>query len=88
MLNLKTLVQKNQKICIILLKKFSWRESVKVLAKLHKVDFRKVGLNNFGYHSNYYNRQIETLLKISKFNNKKPLKDCSSKFELILEPKI
>lgn len=37
-----------------------WRAAVETLAKFHKVDFRKVGLERFGKHQGFYNRQIQT----------------------------
>ncbi|KAI6779268.1 Acyl-CoA dehydrogenase family member-like protein [Emericellopsis cladophorae] len=42
-----------------------WKAAVKTLAKFHRVDFRKVGLEDFGKHSDFYDRQVATWRHIS-----------------------
>ncbi|KAL1839019.1 hypothetical protein VTJ49DRAFT_1994 [Mycothermus thermophilus] len=37
-----------------------WADAVRTLAKLHRLDPRSVGLENFGKQGGFYNRQIET----------------------------
>ncbi|KAK3695315.1 kinase-like domain-containing protein [Podospora appendiculata] len=37
-----------------------WSDAVRVLAKLHRIDPRSVGLENFGKSTGFYNRQIAT----------------------------
>lgn len=37
-----------------------WKAAIETLARFHKVDFRKVGLESFGKHSGFYNRQVQT----------------------------
>ncbi|KAK5655438.1 hypothetical protein OQA88_5709 [Cercophora sp. LCS_1] len=37
-----------------------WADAVRVLAKLHRVDPRSVGLENFGKSTGFYSRQVET----------------------------
>ncbi|KAK3394029.1 kinase-like domain-containing protein [Podospora didyma] len=37
-----------------------WADAIRVLAKLHRVDPQKVGLENFGKTSGFYNRQVAT----------------------------
>ena len=37
-----------------------WREAVHTLARLHAVDYKKVGLETFGKPHGFYNRQIQT----------------------------
>jgi aminoglycoside phosphotransferase (APT) family kinase protein len=37
-----------------------YREMVKVLAKLHAVDFKAIGLSDFGPHFGYASRQVHT----------------------------
>lgn len=43
-----------------------WRDAVRTLAKFHRVDYTKVGLERFGRHHGFYDRQIKTLGTISK----------------------
>ena len=37
-----------------------WKEAVRTLGKLHRVNPKEVGLENFGKPSGFYNRQIKT----------------------------
>ncbi|KAK4227527.1 putative acyl-CoA dehydrogenase family member 10 [Podospora fimiseda] len=37
-----------------------WADAVRTLAKLHRIDPKTVGLENFGKHTGFYNRQIDT----------------------------
>ncbi|KAK9414700.1 putative Aminoglycoside phosphotransferase domain-containing protein [Seiridium unicorne] len=41
-----------------------WRDAVRTLAKFHMVDFRKVGLENFGKSHGFYDRQLATWKQI------------------------
>ena len=41
-----------------------WRDAVRVLAELHAVDRRAVGLERFGRPDGFYNRQIQTWMTI------------------------
>ncbi|KAK0718783.1 kinase-like domain-containing protein [Apiosordaria backusii] len=41
-----------------------WADAVRTLAKLHRVDPKSVGLEEFGRHTGFYNRQIETWKQI------------------------
>ncbi|KIX08865.1 uncharacterized protein Z518_03522 [Rhinocladiella mackenziei CBS 650.93] len=43
-----------------------WRDAVRTLAKLHRVDFKKVGLSDFGRHQGFYDRQMKTFGNLSK----------------------
>lgn len=42
-----------------------WHSAITTLAKLHKVDFRKVGLSDYGSHKDFYPRQIKSLGNVS-----------------------
>ncbi|OMH79382.1 Acyl-CoA dehydrogenase family member 11 [Zancudomyces culisetae] len=42
----------------------SWAELVRVLAKLHSVDYKKIGLEKYGKDSGYYKRQAKSLVKV------------------------
>ena len=37
-----------------------WNDAVRVLAKLHRIDPKTIGLENFGKSTGFYNRQIAT----------------------------
>lgn len=37
-----------------------WADAVRTLAKLHRVDPRSVGLEDFGKHTGFYTRQVKT----------------------------
>lgn len=37
-----------------------WKAATENLARFHAVDFRKAGLEKFGKHHGFYNRQLET----------------------------
>ena len=37
-----------------------WKDATQTLARLHAVDYRKVGLESFGKSVGFYNRQIQT----------------------------
>lgn len=43
-----------------------WHDAVRTLAKFHKVNYSKVGLDSFGRHYGFYDRQIKTFGTISK----------------------
>ncbi|KAJ2745307.1 hypothetical protein GGI20_002285 [Coemansia sp. BCRC 34301] len=43
-----------------------WAALVDVLACLHKVDYRRVGLEGFGKEGGYYDRQVQSLTRISE----------------------
>ncbi|KAI8320320.1 APH-domain-containing protein [Martensiomyces pterosporus] len=43
-----------------------WRALVDTLAKLHKVDYRKVGLEGYGRPSGYYDRQMRSLTRVAE----------------------
>jgi aminoglycoside phosphotransferase (APT) family kinase protein len=43
-----------------------WHDAVKTLAKLHKINPKDVGLESYGKHSGFYDRQIKTFSTISK----------------------
>jgi len=45
---------------------YSYRSIVSVLADLHKIDYKSIGLASYGKSSNFYPRQIATLAHISK----------------------
>ena len=47
-------------------KKAAWRSAIETLAALHKVDPLKIGLSDYGSHSDFYPRQIKSLSKVSK----------------------
>jgi len=42
-----------------------WRSLVETLAKIHNVDYQKVGLEGFGKSGGYFQRQVKTLTKVS-----------------------
>ena len=42
-----------------------WHNAICTLAKLHRVNFKSVGLSDFGRSSDFYNRQIKTLNTIA-----------------------
>lgn len=44
----------------------SWYSAVETLAKLHSVDFKAIGLADYGRHSGFYDRQMKSLGKISQ----------------------
>jgi aminoglycoside phosphotransferase (APT) family kinase protein len=59
-----------------------WKSAVDTLAKFHRVDFKAVGLGDFGRHTGFYDRQIKTFTTISKsqaeatdVDTKKPVGD-------------
>lgn len=37
-----------------------WRDAVETLAKFHRVNFKSIGLEKFGWHSGFYDRQLKT----------------------------
>lgn len=47
-----------------------WYEAVRTLSKLHSVDPKAVGLENFGRPSGYYDRQIKALTRVSEVQSK------------------
>ncbi|KAJ1919962.1 hypothetical protein H4219_001623 [Mycoemilia scoparia] len=46
-------------------RKTYWRELVSTLAKLHSVDWSKIGLESYGKHSGYYERQLKAMTKVT-----------------------
>src|SRR6266487_1677279 len=44
---------------------YRWRDAIRTLAKLHRVNSKDVGLEGFGKPTGFYNRQISTLSTIS-----------------------
>lgn len=48
-----------------LIKTTRWQDAVGTLAKLHRVNFRQVGLSNFGRADRFYERQIKTFHNLS-----------------------
>lgn len=44
----------------------SWYSAVETLAKLHKVDYAKIGLQGYGRDSGFYERQMKSLGRISE----------------------
>ena len=42
-----------------------WKAAAETLAKFHCVDFRKIGLGNYGKTSGFYDRQLATWRQIS-----------------------
>lgn len=57
-----------------------WKAAVETLAKFHKVDFNKVGLEKFGKHHGFYSRQTETWKTICEMQAKVP--DVETKEEV------
>ncbi|OQV03597.1 hypothetical protein CLAIMM_08619 [Cladophialophora immunda] len=49
-----------------------WCSAVEALAKLHRVDFRSIGLQNFGKSGGFYNRQIVTFQNLAESQAKAP----------------
>lgn len=43
-----------------------WRDAVRTMAKLHRIDHRKIGLENFGKPNGFYKRQIRTFKSLSQ----------------------
>ncbi|KAH8700642.1 phosphotransferase enzyme family domain protein [Talaromyces proteolyticus] len=43
-----------------------WRDALRTLGKFHRVDPKSVGLEKFGKHTGFYDRQITTLGRISQ----------------------
>ncbi|KAI2634598.1 kinase-like domain-containing protein [Xylaria nigripes] len=41
-----------------------WRAAVETLARFHRVDFKKAGLESFGQHRGFYDRQLATWKEI------------------------
>lgn len=44
----------------------SWYSAIDILVKLHSVDYKSIGLENYGKSSGFYSRQIHSLFKISE----------------------
>ena len=42
-----------------------WHDAIRTLAKLHRVDFKAIGLSSFGKHAGFFDRQISTFKTIS-----------------------
>nr|CAG8448830.1 16018_t:CDS:2 [Entrophospora candida] len=47
-------------------RKNCWFSLVNTLAKLHSVDYKAIGLGDYGKSSEFYSRQVRSLLKVSK----------------------
>ena len=47
-------------------RKEMWHDAVRTLAKLHRVDLKEVGLETFGKHAGFYNRQIRTFGRLAE----------------------
>ncbi|EAS33769.3 phosphotransferase enzyme family domain-containing protein [Coccidioides immitis RS] len=47
-------------------RKAIWKDAVETLAKFHRVDPKSIGMEKFGRHSGFYDRQIATFRTISK----------------------
>ena len=45
---------------------YRWHDAIRTLGKLHRIDPKSVGLQNFGKPSGFYNRQIKTFRAISE----------------------
>ncbi|KAI8991478.1 kinase-like domain-containing protein [Mycotypha africana] len=43
-----------------------WYSAIETLAKLHRVDFKAIGLDNYGKNSGFYDRQMKSLGKVSQ----------------------
>ena len=43
-----------------------WKDAIRVLAKLHQVNVKNVGLETYGKSMNFYNRQLATLKSVSE----------------------
>ncbi|KAL4896999.1 kinase-like domain-containing protein [Aspergillus ambiguus] len=43
-----------------------WRDAVRTLVKLHKIDYNAVGLGGVSKHDGFYDRQIRTFLRIAQ----------------------
>lgn len=41
-----------------------WEAAVKTLAALHRIDFKKIGLENYGKNSGYYERSLNSFMKL------------------------
>ncbi|RGB21422.1 kinase-like domain-containing protein, partial [Rhizophagus diaphanus] len=42
-----------------------WYSAIDTLAKLHSVDYKAIGLENYGKSSGFYSRQFRSLVKVS-----------------------
>ncbi|KAI9484252.1 MAG: kinase-like domain-containing protein [Benjaminiella poitrasii] len=47
-------------------RKLLWYSAIETLAKLHRVDFKAIGLENYGRNSGFYDRQMKSLGKVSQ----------------------
>jgi aminoglycoside phosphotransferase (APT) family kinase protein len=50
----------------------SWFSALRTLAKLHKVDPKKIGLENYGKNSSFYPRQLKALSTVSTMQGQVP----------------
>ncbi|KAF2485356.1 kinase-like domain-containing protein [Neohortaea acidophila] len=57
-------------------RKEMWRSAITTLAKFHRVKPDSVGLQDFGRHGNFYNRQLRTFKKLSE--DQAAVKDADS----------
>lgn len=55
---------------IVLIKGRRWHDAVRTLAKLHRVNIKTAGLEQFGRATGFYNRQIRTLSTIMESQGK------------------
>lgn len=44
---------------------YSWFSAMETLAKLHRIDYKAIGLGDYGRPSDFYNRQMRSLSKVS-----------------------
>ncbi|KAG0144459.1 hypothetical protein CROQUDRAFT_672366 [Cronartium quercuum f. sp. fusiforme G11] len=51
-------------------RKLIFKSAINVLANLHSIKPSQIGLENFGSHDDFYNRQIHSLNKISEIQSK------------------
>jgi aminoglycoside phosphotransferase (APT) family kinase protein len=56
-------------------RKAMWRDAVTTLAKFHRVDPTSVGMDKFGKHSGFYNRQLATFNTLEMAQSKAVDKD-------------
>ncbi|RKP39775.1 kinase-like domain-containing protein, partial [Dimargaris cristalligena] len=49
-----------------------WREAVRTLAKFHRVDYRAIGLSDYGRPAHFYERQLQSLAKLSRVQGRVP----------------
>lgn len=67
-----------------------WHDAIRTLAKFHRVDFKKLGLADFGRDGGFYDRQLKTFGTLSKaqaaaedVDTKKPVGDIPHFNEMV-----